>query len=270
MISEMESQRRNNQQTDRMQTETNSILKQSALGCVLAVMLLQSAGSLYAQAKKGSDKPEASKQPGQAQRDFRDQVQKDREKHLEILQTLANLQDDTLLKNEGVQKELKLTPDQIAKINDVAKKVRDKYPEGFQKLANFQGEERERKSRDVQKAFAEEFHKGLGDCLKPEQTKRLKQIALQQRGIDALTDAEVDKALKLTDEQKDKIKTIQEDMRREMMRDIPQGDVEGAQTLRKEALDKAVALLTDKQKTVWKDLTSEPFEVRFQLGRGRR
>jgi hypothetical protein len=213
---------------------------------------------------------EASNQQGQAQRDFRAQVQKDREKHLEILQTLANLQDDTLPNNEGVQKELKLTEDQIAKIKDVTKEVRHKYPEGFQKLSNFQGEERQKKSREVQKAFAEEFHKGLGDCLKPEQAKRLKQIALQQRGIDALTDAEVDKTLKLTDEQKDKIKTIQEDMRMEMMREIPQGDVNGAQTLRKEALDKAVAAVADEQKAAWKDLTGEPFQVKFQLSRGRR
>jgi len=45
-----------------MRTETNSILKQSAIGCVLAVMLLQGAGSLYAQAQVGNGqaRPESS------------------------------------------------------------------------------------------------------------------------------------------------------------------------------------------------------------------
>ncbi|MCW5559380.1 MAG: hypothetical protein KIT22_16315 [Verrucomicrobiae bacterium] len=54
----------NNQQSDPMRKETNSILKQSALGCVLTVMLLHSAGRLYAQARVGIDKPTADSSGG--------------------------------------------------------------------------------------------------------------------------------------------------------------------------------------------------------------
>jgi hypothetical protein len=34
--------------------------------------------------------------------------------------------------------------------------------------------------------------------------------------------------------------------------------------LRKERLDKALATLTDDQKKTWKELTGEPYEVKFE------
>lgn len=36
------------------------------------------------------------------------------------------------------------------------------------------------------------------------------------------------------------------------------------QALRKEALEKVVASLTDDQKKSWKELTGEPFEIKFE------
>src|SRR5262249_19000190 len=99
-------------------------------------------------------------------------------------------------------------------------------------------------------------------------------ISLQQRGVQAFMDSEVEKKLKLTGEQKDKLKTIQEDATKEM-REIFQNAgadraaaMEKIRTLRKESLDKASGVLTDEQKKTWKDMTGEPFEVRFERRQG--
>jgi Spy/CpxP family protein refolding chaperone len=177
-----------------------------------------------------------------------------------------------LLQNTGVQKELKLTDEQIQKIKDVTQKIQEKHKDDFAALAKVDQQERREKFQELFKTIGEETEKGLADVLKPEQSKRLKQISLQQRGSQAFNEEDVQKTLKLTDDQKDKIKTLNEDAGKEM-REIfqnAQGNLreagEKAAALRKETMEKVMALLTDEQKKAWKDMTGEPFEVRFEGG----
>ena len=71
-----------------------------------------------------------------------------------------------------------------------------------------------------------ESDKALADVLKPEQTKRYKQISIQARGVDAFADEEVQKALKITEEQKTKLGELATELqakRREIMQNA-QGD----------------------------------------------
>jgi Spy/CpxP family protein refolding chaperone len=127
-----------------------------------------------------------------------------------------------LLTNEGVQKELKLDTDQAAKVKDAVGKVREKYRDEFAKLRDLGQEERRAKAQELQRAVTDETLAAVGDVLKPEQLKRLKEIELQQAGAQAFNRQGVRKALALTDEQKDKIKGIVEDAAK-AMRDLGQG-----------------------------------------------
>jgi len=172
-----------------------------------------------------------------------------------------------LLGNKSVQQELKLSDEQAEKatklINDVQAKTREKM-EGLSQ------EERREKGREIFEAANEEAKSGAKDILKPEQTARLDQISLQARGLQAFTDSKIQEKLKLTDDQKSKLKDIEEDVRsqsRELFQGF-QNDREGTMqkfaALRKESLGKAVALLTDEQKATWKEMTGEPFEVKFE------
>jgi Spy/CpxP family protein refolding chaperone len=84
----------------------------------------------------------------------------------------------------------------------------------------------------------------------------------------------VQEALKLTDEQKSKFGAIQ-DEQREAMQGLFQGGGGDRQAafqkmteLRTKGNEKAMAVLTSEQKATWKDLTGEPFEVRFEGGPG--
>jgi hypothetical protein len=192
-----------------------------------------------------------------------------------------------LIRNEAVQKELKMDKDQADKAAEAVKKVTDKHADDFAKLRDVAQEERRAKTQELTKTVNEETLKAVGEVLKPEQMARLKQIELQRAGFAAYTRPEVQTALKLSDEQKEKVKTISEEANKQIReamgaggqggRPRGQGGAGGAgrgqgrggfgagnekvTAIRKETNEKIVAVLTDDQKKSWKELTGAPFEV---------
>ncbi|MFN4259994.1 MAG: hypothetical protein ACK4RK_11930 [Gemmataceae bacterium] len=129
---------------------------------------------------------------------------------------------------------------------------------------------RELKITDEQlKKYQELVQKALADSLTPDQLKRIKQIQLQQRGLQAFQDAEVQKELNLSEEQKTKISDAIDastKATRDLFQERPANREDFAkkmQDIRKEATDKIQGALTDEQKKTWKDLVGEPFESRF-------
>src|SRR5262249_42296862 len=163
---------------------------------------------------------------------------------------------------KSVQDELKLTEDQTKTVAEASRKQMT----ARQSLRDLEGAEREKKTQELNK----EAEKVVADTLKPEQAKRLKQISLQQQGAQAFNNPEIAKELNITDEQKQKIKTIQEDAMKEMRTLFqPGGDrteaMKKIQELNKATNDKVMGVLTADQKTKWKEMTGEPFkgEIRF-------
>ena len=163
-----------------------------------------------------------------------------------------------LLQNKDVQVELKLDQAQIQKVRELDRKFLDEM-------------RRETAGRDVDelRRKLEEWHlkraikkseELAADVLKPEQAKRLKEISLQRRGVQAYTDAEVAKALALSDTQKDKIQAICSDEEKKMKAIVAIRDWKARQSLQKETNEKAGAVLTEGQKKTWRDLTGKPFE----------
>ena len=185
-----------------------------------------------------------------------------------------------------MQKELKMDKDQTDKATEAVKKVRDKHADDFTKLRDLPREEQAPKRTELTRAVNEETLKAVGEVLKPEQLTRLKQIELQRAGFMAYTRPEVQTALKLNDEQKEKVKTVTDEANKQM-RELfgmapgaggtrpPRGqggagrgqgrrggpNAEKMTALRKETTEKIVAVLTDDQKKTWKELTGEPFEL---------
>ena len=167
-----------------------------------------------------------------------------------------------LLQNPAVQKELKLTEEQLQKARELAQGLIQKFGEELRGLRELQAEERAKKFQELSKKISEETNKALKDILKPDQLKRLSQIVLQQRGMEAFADETVHKALKLTEDQLAKAKEVVGKAREEM-RDLyqnPRENREKLQALRKSTLDKLHGLLTEDQKKAWKELTGEPFQ----------
>jgi Spy/CpxP family protein refolding chaperone len=161
-----------------------------------------------------------------------------------------------LLNQKSVQEELKLTEDQVTKVKELSEKQR----ESFRGLRDLSQEERQKKVAESAKANA----KAVAEILKPEQLKRVKQITLQRRGAQALGDPEVAKTLNLTGEQKDKLKTIQDEVRQARGNGQRGDRSEEAQKKRAEARkatnEKLMGVLTAEQKTKLKELMGEPFK----------
>jgi len=171
-----------------------------------------------------------------------------------------------LLGQKSVQEELKLSEDQVKKLQEFQTSQREK----FQGLRDLSEDERRQKFQEL----AKESEKVVDETLKPEQKKRLKQISLQlqlRQGTRAYSSPEVASALQLTDEQKDKLKTIGEESQkagRELFQ--PGGDRDEArkkfEELRKQTQEKVMGVLTDEQKSKLKELQGEPFKGRLDFG----
>ncbi len=180
-----------------------------------------------------------------------------------------------LLSNEGVQKELKLDAGQVEKATAAVQKVREKHQDEMTKLRE-EGPDARDKMMALNQTISTETMKELDTILKPDQIKRLKQLQLQQRGVQAFADPEVEKALKLTNEQKEKVKTIASDSQTQMRELFQPGGGADFQemakkraALQKESMDRIASVLTAEQKQTWKDLVGQPFEFQFQQGRRR-
>jgi len=178
-----------------------------------------------------------------------------------------------LVANKGVQQELKVDEAQAEKLDALAQELGDKQRAEFQKLQDVSQDERREKMQEIGQAMNADLRKGLDKVLKPEQVKRFEQIQLQQSGINAFAMPRVQEDLKLTDEQKSKFREISEEQSQAIRgafsgaRDDREGAMRKVADARKQANEKAQAVLTDDQKKTWKEMTGEPFEVRFEFRR---
>jgi len=199
----------------------------------------------------------------------------------------------TVATNKALQEELKVTEEQVTSLKEKMKPVQDKMREMFTRGGgnpqNQTAEERAKMTEERTK-LRDESRKAAAEVLKPEQMARLKQIQLQASGVTAFSEEEVQTALKLTDEQKSKLKGIGEEFtkdRTEMMREAFQGFQPGQQQdpakmqermqdmqkktakLTRESMAKASEVLNDDQQATWKKMVGEAFDMaKLQQGFG--
>ena len=114
--------------------------------------------------------------------------------------------------------------------------------------------------------------KALGDVLNSKQLVRLKEIELQQRGTTAFSDAKIQDSLKLTNEQRESVKTILDDSKKEMA-ELAKGaggkggfggggaNAEKLDGMRKEAQDKINGVLTADQRKAWRAMLGDTFKI---------
>jgi len=173
----------------------------------------------------------------------------------------------TLVGNKSVQDELKMTEDQKTKVADIVKTTTATVTD---KTKDLTGDDRRTKLPAIMKEVNEATEKSLGGILKEDQTKRLKQIQLQQSGYRAFTQEGTQKTLKFTDEQTKEVKTMAEEATKKMMdetKDLQRNDPkrrEISTKISKETMEKITEKLTADQKKAWKEMTGEPFEIKFE------
>ncbi|OWK37952.1 hypothetical protein FRUB_07072 [Fimbriiglobus ruber] len=193
----------------------------------------------------------------------------------------------TLLRTKIVKEDLKVTDEQDTKIQAWAKEFATKTRETMtEKLKDVPMDERFQKMAEITAENNKTAYTELSSILKPEQITRLKQIGVQVAGARAFRDPEVVAALKLTDDQKDKVKDTlaasakeSQELRTEYgLGGGRQGGGKGKgkaavdadkmkeyqkknELITKETLTKVAATLTDDQKKTWQTLSGETFDV---------
>jgi Spy/CpxP family protein refolding chaperone len=190
-----------------------------------------------------------------------------------------------LLSSKTVLADIKATEEQVAKLKewgrDFVMKQMSGMRERFQDLQGLGREEMGKKLAEMQAETSKKAYAELADVLKPEQVERLKQIEVQVGIPQSFRMPSVQEALKLTDDQKDKLKDVVEsfvnderELREEMGlggrpgqgggRPDPAKAAEFAKKrggMLKEMMGKVEAALTAEQKDAWKKLTGDPVDA---------
>jgi serine/threonine protein kinase len=163
-----------------------------------------------------------------------------------------------LLYQPAVRDDLQLTEEQGAKVDALLAR-RDERP-------GPPGGPNEWRKDFLDQARANDAQ--LNAILTARQRKRLEQIGLQLKGAGAFHETEVAKELKLTPEQRERIRGIDAGMFPEPGRrgGSPADWLKDMEKRKKAAMDRVLALLTPEQARKWKEMTGEPFTGPMQFG----
>jgi Spy/CpxP family protein refolding chaperone len=161
-----------------------------------------------------------------------------------------------LVNDKGVQADLKITEEQVAKLKalgdkqvEAVKEIKGN-PEGFKKY---------------QETLAK-LREAMNGILTRDQAKRLRQLELQARGPTALFEPQVAKELDLTVEQRIQVSKAVTQQFQKMAQIIQaaNGNVEeinkGMRELNKGALEEAVKVLSREQQGKWREMVGEPYK----------
>jgi serine/threonine protein kinase len=188
-----------------------------------------------------------------------------------ILTDLAVLQGAgqfSLLTHPPVLDDLEASPEQRQQIGEQSRLVEKRRQESFREFHRLTSEERRQRFVDL----ARDNETVMVEILTPDQLDRLGQIALQLRGPGALLETEVASALKLTTQQKERIRAIvMEKFFAKPGRQpgspvlkTPGGGAGSARTVQEQtrkATDKRIqAILSEEQAKQWAEMTGKPFQ----------
>ena len=179
-----------------------------------------------------------------------------------------------LLSNEQVQKELKVSEADVAKIKTLSEKLSAEMRKQYTELRKIEDADKRRaKMTELRTQYEANTRKQLQDVLSKAQMARLQQISTQQRSVtESLSSKSVADKLKLTDDQKTKIAKIAADSRTKRS-EIYQGMRDATAEKRAEASKKlsemraetdkqALEVLTQKQSKAFEEMKGEKFELK--------
>jgi hypothetical protein len=176
--------------------------------------------------------------------------------------------------NQSVRDELKVTPEQAAKLDALDKELRAASREKALKARDLPYEERVKKMQGEFRQTWDNIHKRLAEFLSPEQVKRFDQISVQNAGFAAFTMfPHVRDRLGFTEDQVAKLLEVQEELTRmagprsalqQRVMEDPEGMRKKSEEATKAAIAKVIAVMTDEQKKTWADLTGPPFRMKVE------
>jgi serine/threonine protein kinase len=193
-----------------------------------------------------------------------EELREEKQRVEKMLADLALLQGDRqlpFLNQPAVLDDLGLSAEQRARVAAMSARIDRQRMESFKEFGRLSPEERRQRFLDLARANEKE----VTAVLTPRQLQRLRQIALQLRGLGAFRDSDVAPTLKLTAGQRDRIRTIEAETFFVPM-DV-RGPGSPPRDPRKEleqklqrAGERIQAVLTEEQKRKWQEMIGEPFK----------
>ncbi len=188
-----------------------------------------------------------------------------------------------LLHLESVQKELKLSDEQKAKLKEVGEKIGAEIRQQYAAAREIEDQQKRReKYTELGKQFDEKAHAPVREVLSREQMSRIYQICIQVRGaVCGLNNRYIAGRLELTDEQKKKaaelekatlekafaayselrilseLRNLSDEERREKFAELR----EKVGKIHSQADEQALGLLTAQQKEAFEKMKGEKFEL---------
>ena len=184
-----------------------------------------------------------------------------------------------LLRLEQVQKEMKLSEEQTAKVKELVEKLGAEMREQYTALREIEDRaQRRAKMTELRDQFDNKVREQLHDVLEREQMMRLYQIRMQVRPVvDSLANRYVVRRLELTEEQQKKVAEIAKETQAKQselfgaMRDASDEQRSEAfqklRQVRSDADEKALAVLTAEQKEAFENMKGEKIELEMERGR---
>jgi hypothetical protein len=173
----------------------------------------------------------------------------------------------------NVQKDLKLTDTQVKKVQETLREIAERHQGDYTALRDASPDVRWTKVATLNETVSDEVKSALS--FSAEQSKRFDQIGLQAHGLNAFASRTVDETLKLTDDQKSKIRELVEATRSSFAGASNNNASEQERTdarnkravAQKENMAKVQSMLTDDQKKAWQELIGEPIHIEYPARR---
>lgn len=187
-----------------------------------------------------------------------------------------------LIRNEAVQTELGLNPDQATKVNDLVTEYHEEWRQQMQAAdgelrgdrdgANEDRQHRSVESRsrraEIAKTVNAKFRAKLAQILEAAQQTRLHEIAIQVSGVAAFHDADVVKELGLTKAQQDQLAAVHQECA-DKISDLWHQEANGERSerfarmreIRQEELAKSTEVLTKEQQDKFATMKGKPLDV---------
>ncbi|HIF01165.1 MAG TPA: hypothetical protein EYG03_25325 [Planctomycetes bacterium] len=184
-----------------------------------------------------------------------------------------------LLSLEQVQKEMKLSEEQMTEVQEIVKNLGTEMREQFSTLRSIEDRDQQRtKIIELLDQSDQKVREQLGDVVERPQLTRLYQIRLQVRAVaDSLANSYVSGKLKITDDQKKKLDELNKSAQAEQLELFTsfRGASEEQRStafqklrdIRSKADAAALVVLNAEQKTAFEEMKGEKIELQSQRGR---
>jgi len=165
----------------------------------------------------------------------------------------------TLSLFEEVQSEIKMTPDETKKADDLVGKLGGDIQDAVQSNGNDPGG-----IRTAIEKINQKYDDQITAALTADQNKRLRELFVQFNGGSAIASPGVQKDLAITDDQKTKIKAAQDDNFAKMMQQFSGGapDPDAMKKLQDEFGTALINMLTADQKAKFQTMQGTKFEFK--------